>query len=81
MRDGTAIWTSPTGKAYITHPGSRIFFPKWNTTTADISPPVATRTTWDRGLMMPRPQRTRAADQAARVKAERALNDPGDAPF
>ena len=31
--------------------------------------------------MMPRRQRTRAADNAARIKAERALNDSDDAPF
>ena len=34
--DGTVVWTSPTGKTYTTHPGSRIFFPDWNITTAPI---------------------------------------------
>ncbi len=35
----------------------------------------------DRGLMMPRRQRTRAADQAARIKAERELNRLDIPPF
>ena len=38
--DGTVIWTSPSGKAYTTQPGSRLFFPAWNVTTADLSPPA-----------------------------------------
>ena len=82
LPDGTVIWTSPTGRTYTTHPGSRIFFPKWDTTTADLPPPATELLlSPGRGLMMPRRQRTRAADNAARIKAERALNDSDDAPF
>src|ERR1700693_5327339 len=33
---GTVIWKSLTGKTYKTRPGSRIFFPTWNTTTAEL---------------------------------------------
>ena len=33
-----SIWTSPSGKTYTTHPGSRLFFPNWNTTTAELPP-------------------------------------------
>ena len=79
LPDGAVIWTSPTGKTYTTHPGSRIFFPTWNTTTADLPPPTTDLSlpmTGDRGLMMPRRKRPRAADDAARIKAERALKDP-----
>ena len=74
--DGTVMWTSPTGKTYKTLPGSRIFFPAWNTTTAKPPPrqtPVAQVA--DRGVTMPRRRRTRAADRARRINQERALND------
>ncbi|ORW79466.1 hypothetical protein AWC22_19000 [Mycobacterium riyadhense] len=76
LPDGTVIWTAPNGRTYTTHPGSRIFFPTWNTTTADLpQTPTPTTTIGDRGVMMPRRQRTRAADLAQRIKCERALND------
>ena len=84
LPDGTLIWTSPSGKKYTTHPGSRLFFPSWDVTTAelppltlDLPPPMP----GNRGLMMPRRQRTRAADEAARIRAERALNESDTAPF
>jgi hypothetical protein len=76
LPDGTVIWTSPTGKTYTTYPGSRIFFPGWNTTTAELpsprqhAPPVI-----NHGVMMPRRRRTRAADRAHRIRQERSLND------
>ena len=75
LPDGTVLWTAPTGKTYKTLPGSRIFFPAWNTTTAQLPQPqpAATPVT-NRGLMMPRRRRTRAADRARRIQEERALN-------
>ena len=36
LPDGTVIWTAPNGRTYTTRPGSRIFFPTWQTTTADL---------------------------------------------
>ena len=70
------IWKSPTGKTYKTLPGSRIFFPGWDTTTAELperrTPVVPVS---NRGMMMPRLRRTRAADRARRINEERALND------
>lgn len=81
LPDGTVIWTSPSGRKYITKPGSRLFFETWDTTTADLPPPViAVPNTGDRGLMMPRRRRTRAAEYAAWIKAERARNE-APAPF
>jgi hypothetical protein len=75
LPDGTVIWTSPSGRTYTTKPGSRLFYPMWDTTTADLSPPPNfVPPTNDRGLMMPRRRRTRAAQDAARIKAERAHN-------
>ena len=72
LPDGAAIWTSPTGRTYTTHPGSRSHFPQWDTTTGGLPPPRQSETfSAGRGLMMPRRSRTRAAERAARIKAER----------
>jgi hypothetical protein len=81
LPDGTVIWISPTGRKYVTKPGSRLFFETWDTTTADLPPPsIVVPNTGDRGLMMPRRRRTRAAEYAAWIKAERARNE-APAPF
>jgi hypothetical protein len=75
LPDGTVVWTSPSGRKYTTKPGSRLFFPMWDTTTADLPPPsLIVPSAGDRGLMMPRRRRTRAAQDAAYIKAERAKN-------
>ena len=77
-----SIWTAPSGKAYTTHPGSRLFFPTWDVTTAELPPPDRPPPdTEHRGLMMPRRKRTRAADIAAAIQAERELNQRDTAPF
>ena len=36
LPDGTVIWTSPSGRTYTTHPGSKLFFQTWDTTTANL---------------------------------------------
>jgi len=70
------IWTSPTGKTYKTRPGSRIFFPDWDITTAPLTrPPTPEVQGRNRGLMMPRRRRTRATERTRRILEERALND------
>jgi hypothetical protein len=70
------IWKSPTGKTYQTLPGSRIFFPAWNTGTAPAPRrPTPMAQVSSRGVMMPRRRRTRATDRARRINEERALND------
>jgi hypothetical protein len=74
LPDGAIVWTSPTGQTYKTHPGSRIFFPDWDVTTAPLPRPNGTAIAANRALMMPRRRRTRAADKAQRIKAERAPN-------
>ena len=75
LQDGTVIWKSPSGKTYKTRPGSRIFFPHWDSTTAPLPPPPTppTRNVNPR-LMMPRRRRTRALDRTRRILEERALN-------
>jgi Domain of unknown function (DUF222) len=81
LPDGTVIWTSPSGRKYTTKPGSRLFFQTWDTTTVDLPPPsVGVPNSGDRGVMMPRRRRTRAAEYAAWIKAERARNE-APAPF
>jgi Domain of unknown function (DUF222) len=75
LPDGTVMWTSPSGKTYTTKPGSRLFYPRWDTTTSDLPPPsIVVPSARERGLMMPRRRRTRAAEDSARIKAERAKN-------
>ncbi|WP_059014235.1 HNH endonuclease signature motif containing protein [Mycobacterium sp. M26] len=73
LPDGTLIWTSPAGRTYVTRPGSRLLIPQWRTTTADLPAPSGTppRAT---GLTMPTRRRTRAAQRAARITRERAMN-------
>jgi hypothetical protein len=81
LPDGTVIWISPSGRKYSTKPGSRLFFETWDTTTGDLPPPsIVVPNADDRGLMMPRRRRTRAAEYAAWIKAERARNEV-PAPF
>jgi len=76
LADGAAVWTSPTGHSYTTHPGCRSYFPDWDTTTGGLpSPPQPVTFSTDRGLMMPQRQRSRAEDRAARIKAEREHNN------
>jgi hypothetical protein len=61
--NGTVIWKSPTGKTYQTLPGSRVFFPAWDTTTAPLPRLSLVVQERKRGVMMPKRQRTRAADR------------------
>jgi uncharacterized protein DUF222 len=82
LPDGTVIWTTPSGATYTTQPGSRLLFPNWDVTTADLPPPEKQPfTSGDRRLKMPRRQRTRAVEESARIKAERALNECDIPPF
>jgi hypothetical protein len=81
LADGAAVWTSPTGRTYTTHPGCRSFFPRWDTDTGELPPPPARRAfNTDRGLMMPRRRRTRAVDRVARIKSERQHNNSDPPP-
>jgi hypothetical protein len=45
---------SPTGKTHQTLPGSRIFFPAWDTTTAPLPRPSPVVQQRNRGVMMPK---------------------------
>jgi hypothetical protein len=72
--DGTVEFTSPSGRRYTTTPLGASLFPRLATPTGDHqprgAPPPDTRArTW----AMPR-RRSRAADKAARIAYERAIN-------
>jgi hypothetical protein len=74
--DGTIVWTAPTGHTYVTHPGSRMFFPGWDVTTAPLpAVPAGAVVPVNRSLLMPRRRRTRAEDVTQRIKNRRAQND------
>ena len=74
--DGWIIWTAPTGRTYTTHPGSRVHFPTWQTSTAELPPLSAdAQMTSNRALAMPKRRRTRTADHTARIKNRRARQD------
>jgi hypothetical protein len=81
LPDATAIWTSPSGRTYTTHPGCRSVFPHWDVTTAELPPPQSPSPETDPTVRMPLRKRTRAADRQARIKAERAQNDSDPPPF
>jgi hypothetical protein len=77
LSDGTIVWISPTGHRYTRPPGSRMHFPRWDTTTplpAGTVAPPATTATPERGLTMPTRKHTRAQQAARRLHAERERN-------
>jgi hypothetical protein len=81
LRDGAAVWTSPTGHTYTTHPGCRSYFPDWDTDTGELPPPQPHTISTDRTAMMPQRKRTRAADREAHIKAQREHNNSDPPPF
>lgn len=77
LPDGSVVWTSPSGRTYTTFPASKTLFPQWDTTTAALPPATRPLPSADRSVKMPRRRRTRAAEEARRIAAERALNEAG----
>jgi hypothetical protein len=78
LPDGTVIWTSPHGRTYVTEPGSKLLFPSLCTPTAPVTITDEARTQasqHNRGLTMPRRQRTRAQARAQRITDDRRLNE------
>jgi hypothetical protein len=75
--DGGITWTAPNGQTYTTHPGSRIMFPALCIPTGGlVIPGPSPRQDTDREIAMTAfRRRTRAQQRAARIEAERALND------
>jgi len=73
LRDGTVIWTAPTGHTYRTQPGSKLLVPTLCRPTATLNGVRHQRNSTGNGAMMPRRRRTRSADRHSRVMAERRL--------
>jgi hypothetical protein len=74
LPDGTVILTSPSGKTYVTTPGSALIFPSLCVPTGDLARHETDSPMEycdDRNAMMPRRCRTRQQDRAHRVAAER----------
>lgn len=76
LPDGTVEWTAPSGHTYATTSGGSIFFPVLATPTGKLT--ITDPTTpagGGRAVMMPRRQRTRAAERRCRITAERRINE------
>lgn len=76
LRDGTVIWTSPSGDTYVTTPGSALLFPSLCTPTGALTAPgfTAALQSTDRARIVPKRSRTRAQNKAQRIALERRLN-------
>jgi hypothetical protein len=77
LADGTLILIAPSGQTCVTTPGSALLFPSLcrpvgGIPDAEADPPAEQGP--DRAAMMPRRARTRAANRAQRVAAERRQN-------
>ncbi|RDH77433.1 HNH endonuclease [Mycolicibacterium moriokaense] len=87
LPDGTVEWTDPGGQSHTTKPGSDALFPRLcrptapvTVSAADIAAAAQAQDQPGRGLAMPRRRRTREEDRAARVAAERRLNETDPQP-
>ncbi|KMO71709.1 HNH endonuclease signature motif containing protein [Mycolicibacterium chlorophenolicum] len=73
--DGTITFTAADGRTYTTRPGCALFFPTFPATTAALPPPPPIPPPDPQRIAkMPIRRRLRSADDAARIKAERAHN-------
>jgi hypothetical protein len=77
LPDGTVILASPSGRTYVTTPGSELLFPSLCLSTGGVPAPEADpppEYCGDRTAMMPRRRRTRAQNRAHRIATERRQN-------
>jgi hypothetical protein len=77
LPDGTVILDSPSGKTYVTTPGSALLFPSLCSPTGDLRRSESTAPVDycdERTAMMPMRRRTRRQDRAYRVATERRQN-------
>lgn len=76
LRDGTVIWTSPSGDTYVTTPGSALLFQGLCVPTRELAAPELRppKMCADRTAMMPTRRRTRAQNRAHRIADERRQN-------
>ena len=64
----------PTAGEHLTTPGSRLLFPELSAPTTTVTP-TGRPAPHTAGLTMPRRTTTRTEDRAARIAAERELNE------
>lgn len=77
LPDGTVIWRAPSGHTYVTTAGSALLFPQLCVPAGEVAVrPSGPRCAadHDRTLRVPQRNRTRAADHARYVAAERSQN-------
>jgi hypothetical protein len=77
LSDGTLVLTSPSGRTYVTTPGSALLFPSLCLSTGGVAAPEADLQLdycGDRTAMMPKRRRTRAQNRAHLVATERRHN-------
>jgi hypothetical protein len=76
LPDGTIILDSPSGKTYVTTPGSALLFPSLCRSTGELPAAAAVpdNRCGERTAMMPKRRRTRAHERAHRVSTERRRN-------
>ena len=76
LRDGTIIWTSPSGEVYLSTPGSALLFPGLMQPTGELAtaPSDARYCGGDRTAMMPKRRTTRAQNRQRRIADERRQN-------
>jgi hypothetical protein len=75
LPDGTVIWTSPSGRTYVTTPGSALLFPDLCAPTGEVpAQPGPSEPCGDRCAMMPQRRRTRAQSHADYISGERRRN-------
>jgi Domain of unknown function (DUF222) len=80
LPNGTVVWTSPSGHTYRTVPGSKLLVPDLCVPTGKLELPTSrARECSDRGALMPRRRRTRAADRHQRIMAKRNANQRSSA--
>ena len=72
LPDGTLIWTSPSGRTYVTTPGSALLFPSLCAPTGTLESDRAWCT--NRAAMVPTRRRTRAQNRARYIAALRRRN-------
>jgi hypothetical protein len=68
------VWNSPRGRTYTTTPTGAQFFPQLAAPTETLILPNSPPPSPNRGLAMPKRNRTRAQDRTYRIEYERAQN-------
>jgi hypothetical protein len=74
LPDGTVIWQLPGGQTYVTTPGSALLFPGVCAPTRPCHRGARSERRGEPSAMMPKRQRTRAQNRAARIATERRHN-------